>query len=689
MERITRVRAGVLLTLVAAVLCFFCFKLYAMQVVDADKNAQNMTTYRTRTRVRASRGDIVDTNGNVLVTNRASYDLVFNHYVILSSGNPNENLLKLALLCRELDIAYYDHFPVTKQWPFEYTLNEQSTAWQGYFQAFLVNRGNLDSDITATLLMDALRKSYEIPEDWSDEDARLVIGLRYELTLRNGVTNLPNYVLIEDASEWQLAAILELNIPGLNVEASTVRAYNTTYAAHILGYIGAMNTEQWSQYSQLGYAMDALVGQSGFELAFESYLHATDGIRIDEVTQDGTVVRSWYEVEPKSGNNVEVSIDLMMQMAAEEKLEEMIEYYRSYETNTSKTGHDAEGGAVVAIDVKTGQILVSGSYPTYDPSKLFEDYDAIFNGEHGPLLNRVLMATYAPGSTYKPTMVIAGLQSGTVRPNEIIPDRGVYSKFGFRANCLMYTNYGMVHTDVDAAEALKVSCNYYFYVLAERMGNMNYIDQIAKGLGLGEPTGIELYEYLGYRANPQTKAALFAGTDSAGWYFADQIMAGIGQSYNKFTPMQLASYAMALANRGTRYKATFLDRVISADYRELVYENKSQILTTMSISDEAYRTYLQGMKEVASVNGGTAYSVFKGYPIPVAAKTGTAEDNPNASANGAFICFAPADDPQIAVAVYGEKIGGGSRLASVAKEILDIYFGISTGDVDSFENQVS
>ena len=687
MERITRFRSGMLLLLVVAILSFFCFRLYSMQVREEGPQVGNVTTYTTRTRVRAARGDIVDTNGNVLVTNRASYDLVFNHYVILSSGNPNERLLELALKCRDLGIEYYEHFPVTKQWPFEYTLDEYSTTWQGYFQAFLVNRGHLDSDITAPLLMQALRKSYEIPEDWSDEDARLVIGLRYELTLRNGVTNLPNYIFLEDVSEFELAAILELNLPGLNVESSCVRVYQTTYAAHILGYIGAMNAEQWKYYQEQGYAMDALVGQSGFEQAFESYLHSTDGIRVDKVTADGTVVDSWFEVEPQAGNNVEVSIDLMLQMAAEDKLAETIEYYRS-EESTSKTGHDAAGGAVVAIDVKTGQVLVCGSYPTYDLSRLFEDYNEISEAEYTPLLNRALMAAYPPGSVYKPTMAIASIQSGVMKPTDIVTTSGVYSKYGFRASCWQYTDYGYGHGQVDAIKALRESCNCYFYVVAERMGNMNYIDQVAKGVGLGEPTGVELYELIGQRANPQTKAELFAGTDSAGWYFADQIMSGIGQSFNRFTPMQLASYAMALANQGTRYKATFLDRVVSADYRQLVYENKTQVLTAVPIGDLAYRTYLQGMKEVASASGGTAYGTFNNYPSPVAAKTGTAEDDPTGSANGAFICFAPADDPQIAIAIYGEKIGGGSRLAKIAKEILDLYFGFSTGQVETPENGV-
>lgn len=691
MERITRMRAGLMLLAVALVLCFFAFRLYSEQVLDEAINSDNLTTYTTRTRVRASRGDIVDTNGNVLVTNRASYDLVFNHYVILGCGNPNERLLELALLCRELGIEYNEHFPITTTWPFEYTLSSQSSTWQGYFQAFLVNRGDLDSDITAPLLMQTLRESYGIPEDWSDEDARLVIGLRYELTLRNGITNLPNFVFLEDADDDQLATILELSIPGLIVETSTVRQYNTTYAAHVLGYIGAMNAAQWAEYKELGYEMDALVGQSGFELAFESYLHGSDGIRVDKVTKDGVVVSSYYETEPQAGSNVEVSIDLMLQIVAEDALAQMMTELRDPEINKSSGGLDAEGAAVVAIDVKTGQVLVCGSYPTYDPATLFENWTEITNADYDPLVNRALMNKYPPGSTFKPAMVIAGIDGGYITPDEQIADLGVFSKYsGFRAACMYFTNYGRYHSNVDAAHALKVSCNYYFYELADRMGSMNYIDKIASALGLGEYTGVELYESKGQRANAETKAKLFAGTDSAGWYAADQVMAGIGQSLHRYTPMQLASYAMALGNRGIRYKATFLDRVLSSDYRSVLYKNQAQVLSQLTISDTAYETYMDGMIRVCHMSGGTAYSVFKNYPITVAAKTGTAEDNVAASDNASFICFAPANDPQIAIAVYGEKTGGGEgRLASVAKAILDMYFGYSTGDVDSFENQVS
>ena len=688
MERITRFRAGLVVFLVALAMGFFCFKLYSMQIVDSENKGQNITTYKTYTRIRADRGDIVDTNGNVLVTNRASYDLVFNHYVILGCGNPNERLLELAHLCQRLDISYYDHLPISMTAPFAYTLSSYSSTWQNYFQVFLVNRGNLDSDISAELLMQELRRSYSIPQSWSDEDARLVIGLRYELTLRNGITNLPNFVFKEDVSDAQLAAILELNTPGLNVETSTVRQYNTPYAAHVLGYIGAMNADQWAVYQEQGYALDALVGQSGFELAFESYLHATDGTRVDVVTGDGTVIDSYYEVEPVPGQNVEVSIDLLLQMAAEDALEETILNLRSDDKNAAETGHDAEGGAVVAIDVKTGQVLVCGSYPTYDLSNLFANWNEINSADFDPLVNRALNATYAPGSTYKPLMVIAGIESEAITPTETIYDHGKYNKYaasGFAPECLQYTNYGYGHGSVNAATALKYSCNYYFYVLSERL-DIHYWDSVAAAMGLGELTGVELYEYAGRRANTANKALLYAGTDSAGWYKADQILASIGQSINKFTPIQLASYTMALGNRGTRYKATFLDRVLSSDYTGVTLENQPQILTQFTMSDTAYETYLDGMKQVTELYG-TAYNAFQNYPVKVAAKTGTAETD-TGSANGAFICFAPADDPQIAICVYGEKAGGGSRLANVAKAVLDAYFGYTTGNSDSFENQL-
>jgi penicillin-binding protein 2 len=674
MERITRFRAWLLVAIVAVILGLYSVKLYSMQVADAEINGDNITTYTIWTRVRGARGDLLDTNGNKLVTNRASYDLHLNHYVILNATNTNGRLLQLVQLCREMELDYIDHFPVTRSKPFAYTLDQQNNTWKGYFQRFLVNRGNVDSDITAPLLMEQLRKSYRIPEDWSDEDARAVIGLRYELTLRN-VTNLPTYVLLEDASEAVLTAALALDVPGLRVEASAVREYNTEYAAHILGHIGAMNADQWEYYKEIdGYEMDALVGQSGLEKAFETYLHGIDGVRIDKVTKDGVLVESYYKTKPQAGNNVEVSIDLLLQAAAEDTLAQVME-------NGRELGRAAEGGAVVAMDVKTGQVLACGSYPTYNLSTYFEDYEQLVSTDYNPLLNRALTSSYAPGSTYKVSMLVAAGNAGVVDRYDTIDDTRSYKIPGYSKGvaCPNHKSYGTAN--LDAMEALMGSCNYFFCEMAHRL-TIDQIDKTAKGFGLGELTGVELKESVGYRSNAATLLAL----QNRKWSMFEQLQVGIGQSVNAFTPVQLASYASTLANAGTRYKATFLSRVVSSDYRELVLKNQAQVLSTMTISQEAQYMYLEGMKLVASSPYGTAYSTFKNYPIAVAAKTGSAQHGGEGPLNGAFICFAPADDPQIAIAVFGEKIGGGSYLAPVAKAILDAYFGLNSGDVDNFEN---
>ena len=514
--------------------------------------------------------------------------------------------------------------------------------------------------------------------------------MRYELSLRQGnITSLPNFVFIEDVSEEARAAILELNIPGLNVEASTVREYSTKYAAHVLGYVGAMSSDQWKYYKDKGYEMDAMVGQSGFEMAFEEYLHGSDGLRVDEVTKDGTVVKSYYKTEPKSGNNVQVTIDLNLQMRAEDGLADKIEMLRDPEQNTSGDGLDARGGAVVALDAKTGEVLVCASYPTYDLSSLFENYDEISKQPYGPLLNRALKGTYAPGSTFKIVTTIAGIEAGVIGRETEIKTLGKFTKYkGYQPSCLRWREYGYTHGTIDCRSALMYSCNYFFYDLGDRVG-IDKIDYVAKMLGLGEATGVELPEYIGHRSNPTTKGELFAGTDQAGWYPADTVMTSIGLGQSSFTPMQLAVYAMTLANRGTRFSATFLDRVVSADYRSLVFENKKQILSTFQMSQESCNAYFEGMQMVALQNGGTAYKVFKDYPINICAKTGTADAGIN-DVNAAFICYAPAEDPQIVIAIYGENAGHGSAVADIAKSILDTYFEIGTSaDVDSSENQVS
>ena len=685
MERITRRRALLLLMLYVFLMVVYAFRLYDLQIIKTGGNTDNTTTFTTLTRVKAARGEILDKNGNVLVRNRASYDLVINHYVLLSAIGTNDYLLRLAELCQSQGIDYTDRFPISQERPFTYTLSEYNSSWQSYFQKYLDYKGSLDSDMSETKLIEKLREKYRIDEALTDEQARLIIGLRYELDLRQCVGSLPNYVFLEDASDAALLAIMELNVPGLNVEASTVREYNTAYASHILGYVGAMDSKQWEYYKNIeGYKMDAVIGQDGLEKAYEKYLHSVDGLREDTVAIDGTLISSRYIEEPKAGANVEISIDINLQRAAEESLEKVILALR-------EAGGDAGGGAVVATDIKTGQVLVCGSYPTYDLSTFFDDYSDLAKDPHSPLFNRALLGTYAPGSTYKMSMVIAGIDSGTINSKTEIVDKGKFTKYdGFTASCLTYTLHGYTHGPIDATVALQRSCNYFFYELADNI-SLEAMDSTAKKLGLGEKTGVELTEYIGHRANAETKQMLYSG-DKSGWYKADQILASIGQSDNLFTPMQLCVYASAIANQGTRYRATFMNRVVSSDYRTLLERNEPTVLSQLDISDEAYNTVKEGMYKVAHKSGGTAYSTFANYPIKIAAKTGTAQHGNSdiASDNASFVCFAPLDDPQIAISVYIEKGGHGYTLAQIAKAILDVYFEIGeVSDVNSFENQIS
>ena len=695
MERVTRFRARIIILLFLLVLGFFSFKLYDLQIVQTDGAVSNSSNFITRTRIKAARGDILDCNGNVLVSNRASYDLVVNHYVLLSATGTNDYLYQLVQRCQETGITYTEHFPISQERPFTYTLSEYNSAWQGYFQDYLAFKGGLDSDITAPLLVDKLREKYNIPAQWTDDEARLVIGLRYELDLRQCVPSLSNYVFRYDASEEDLSAIVELNIPGMRVEASTVREYNTAYAAHILGYVGAMNPVQWEYYKTIdGYEMDAEVGQDGLEKAYEEYLHGVDGLREDTVAPDGTLISSRYIREPKAGSNVEISIDINLQITAEDNLAILIENLRGKvdEYGDLVDGHDVEGGAVVAIDVKTGQILTCASYPTYDLSRYFEDYTINSEDPYKPFFNRALQGAYPPGSTYKMSMVVAAINNSYINSVWECEDKGVFDKYeDFAPKCLLYTNsYGEdTHGKINAAVALQKSCNYYFYELGDML-RLSDIDNTAKGLGLGESTGVELPERVGYRANAETKQLLYVGSDTA-WNPADQVLTAIGQNENRFTPLQLGVYTAALANQGTRHKVTFMSRVVSSDYKTMLLESKPVLVDTLTINNEAYNTVKEGMYMVAHVEGGTAYSTFKNYPIEVCAKTGTAQhDIPGASDHGAFVCFAPKDDPQIAIAIYVEKAGHGSTLATIAKGMMDIYFEVGEiGDVNSYENLIS
>ncbi len=695
MQILTRFRLTVFIVLIVVVIGVFTLRLYGLQgaVSEEDLIAADAHSMTYQTTVEASRGNILDRNGNVLVSNRASYNLVIVNFVLFNTDEPNDNLLKVLELCDEIGIKYNSHFPVTPERPYTYEMENLSATWQDYFRTFLKNR-DYDLDISAATLMKNLRAAYSIPNDWTPEQIYKVISVRYELELRSisGV-GLENYTLANDVAAEDLAVVMELGVPGVIVESGTVREYNTGYAAHLLGYIGPIYAEESEYYKEKGYALNAQVGKTGIEYAFEEYLHGASGTKITTVSSEGEKLDEYYLGEPVPGNNVELSIDINMQAVAEDALEKVILTLRDKGLGEEKEGRDAGGGAVVVQEVKTGEVLACASYPTFDLSTMLENFDTLAEDEYNPLWNRALQAAYPPGSIYKMVTAIADVDLGAMDPGFIIEDQGLYTHFaneGFTPKCHVWSpTRPATHGRIDLRQALAYSCNYYFYESGRLTYNyymtetgQNPFDLVAKALGLGEPTGVELPEVLGVRANKENKFDMYEGEDST-WYSADVLQAVIGQSLNQFTPMQMCSYVQAIANGGTRYSATFLSRIISWDYQSLIKEHEPVVASQWPISEKANQALKEGMRMTVTI--GTAKNYLYDYPIPVACKTGTAQWQGTTSFGGfgnsdhaSFVLYAPADDPEIAIAVYVEKGAQGGNLSNVCIPILDSYFSSSS-----------
>lgn len=691
MNRRARIRTTSFIVLIAMIMGLFTFRLYKVQSAMDEETLQEANALEYFTTIEAARGQILDRNGAVLVTNRASYNIMIINFVLYNDPNANQSLIELIELCDVLGIEVVSHFPVSETKPYEYTLENYDTNWQDYFRRFLKSR-SLDTDISAGSLMRMLRDQYSIPEELSDEMFYRLVAVRYELELR-GIKGMPldNYVLARDVTSDQLSAIIELDIPGVIVDTTTVREYKTEYASHLLGYTADMNWQEYSEiYADKGYAMDAKIGKDGVEKAFEEYLHGSDGQMKTIVTADGEILEQYYTKTPQPGANVELSIDIDLQTVAANALENVILDLRENGVGASKGGTDALGGAVVVQEVKTGEVLASVSYPTY-PMEVFQDQAAynklLEDTTYYPLMDRVRFGHYAPGSIYKMVTAIAAMDYANVGPHFEVTDLGKYTKYegeGYAPACYIYTSTkGMAtHGTVNMMEALRDSCNYYFYEVGLRTATKD-IDYVAKQLGLGEPTGSELAESATTtRANAETKAAAFAGTNQSGWVDGDRLQAVIGQSLNAFTPLQMCCYTSALANGGTRYEASYLRRVVSWDFQNLLLESEPVVASQLDISERAMNCIKEGMVLAAHSRVGYGYSVdgtastyLFDYPITVAAKTGTAQHGSGyTSDNASFVCFAPADDPQVAIAVYVEQGSQGGNLGQIVRAVLDEYF---------------
>ena len=471
---------------------------------------------------------------------------------------------------------------------------------------------------------------------FSEKEIDKLLRVRYDMEVADfSIYN--RYTVCNDVSISFISYIEELSIPGAVFEIQTGREYlYPGYASHILGQVGNIPAESWAEYKALGYDMDDVVGLSGCELAFENYLRGEDGVRVVVEDSNGNIIDSWVETQAVAGNDVYLTIDIDLQIAAEKGLKE----------NVAIIG-DAQAGALSAIDPKTGEVLVLASYPTYDLSTYNQDYNDLIKDKANPLYNRVLNGVYTPGSTFKVGMVAAGINNGTLKSYTCLRCDGIYTYYDdYQPKCWYYPN---IHGDVNAMYALQVSCNCYFYELGRVMG-IETMNKYCKAYGLGESTGIELPEKTGILAGPQYRE----DNGLLGWTAGNTIAAAIGQSDNSFTPLQLANYIATVTGDGTRYSLHLLKEV--REYGEggkAIFKSENEVVSKIELSGDALYAVRQGMKQMATYD--YAVSLYmKDLPVTVGGKTGTAQRGANKNDNRLFVCTAPYNNPEIVISVVIE-----------------------------------
>lgn len=643
--------------LVAALVCFGVV-LFNYQIVNGDEyRALSVAGTAKREVVETSRGIITDRNGKVLVSNRLAYTLKFSDSDFgKDQAACNDAVWRLIELCRAEGVEWIDPLPLTAEAPYTLSTETPGKTFIGWLKTNkLAYTGESTVTLTASSdeVMAALRKVYNIDDGYTDQQARLIAGVRYGAKISGG------YVFAEDVPVRVISQVVDGHYAGVSTGTSSQRVYNTTYAAHILGRVSRIFAEDWDNYKDKGYSMDALVGKGGVEEAFESYLHGNNGVKLVTTDKNGKVTGELYAKEPQPGNTVALTIDLDLQKVTEDSLAEKI---GSMEQRDGLT----RGGAAAVVSVGTGEVLALASYPTYDLSQWDEMYDTWNKDTVGrPMFNRATDGTYAPGSTFKLCSAVAALESGIVTPSTTIVDRGIYTYYTFpQPKCWIYNSYGGTHGAVNVSQAITVSCNYFFYEVGRLMG-IKTLDSYATQFGLGQHTGIEIGDSAGVLASPE-----YAEKIGETWTDGQTITAAIGQSYNLFTPLQLANYVATLVSGGDHYEAHLLKSAKSFDNSSVVYAYNKAPINHVDMADSTLEAVKKGARGLAT--GSLSY-VFRNCVVDVGCKTGTAETSQKLT-NGCFVAFAPYDDPQIAVCVVAEQGGGGANLAPVALDIINAYF---------------
>lgn len=683
--------AVILLVLLTVYLVF----LYKLQIIKGEEyyNRSNEITTTTRT-VTAARGNILDRYGRVLVSNKECYNLQIDTDKLFANEDPNAVILELVKMVQGFGDSYTDDLPISTEPPFEY--NENMTAIQRTMLNAYFKRQELDENSTAVELMSYMRTRYDIDNSYTAEEMRIIAGVRYSINVRYAV-NTADYIFVEDASMELISSIMEQKLAGIEVDRAYVREYSTEYAAHILGYTGLMTQEEYERYSLLNYANDAMVGKDGIEYAFESYLHGKDGEVEETRNAAGTILATEYIVEPEPGNHIYLTIDSVLQEQTERILasgvESLKKTYAQARAEAAGRGepYDPEfkdeitGAAAVVVDVRTGEPLAMASWPTYDVSTVVENYAELLETPNAPLFNRALMGAYAPGSTFKPCTAIAALTKGIINTEKKVKCEGVFTKYaadGYAPECWIWAE-GFTHPEENVTTAIRDSCNYFFYTIGNDLG-VDDMGEFAHNFGLGVPTGIELVETTGNMSN-RANHSDYTGTE---WRIGDTLQAAIGQSDSVFSPIQMAEYCATIANGGTRYSASILKAIRNYDYTEKLYEREPEVLSTVETADYNWAAVHEGMWLVLNdyIN---EKNVLEWYDcaLKVAGKTGTAQKGENIQNDGLFMCYAPYDDPEVAISVAVERGGSGTSVQFIARQIMDAYITIR-GYSDTSEEEM-
>lgn len=663
-------------------------QLFNLQVINGESYREQSNTRLSRvSTIKAARGSILDRSGNELAGVKTENNIEI-YKTNISNDELNEAALNLVNLMNQYQISYTDNFPISIN-PFTFTISgDELSKFKKKFK--------IEENADAETVFYKVKDKYQIKND-NIEDIRKIIAIRYIITT-TGYSATKSITIATNVSDEVVAQISERNsdFPGISIETKAARTYLAgSMAAHVIGYTGKIKEEEYKANKD-DYDIDDIIGKTGIEYVFEKYLKGTDGEKQKEMAVDGTITGEYVSKNAIAGSDVVLTIDSNLQKTTEESLENCI--------NKIKNGgfsqrYDAQGGAAVVMNVNTGEVLATASYPTYEPQWFVggisqENWAYLRDDTRHPQLNKAIQSTYAPGSTFKMVTAIAGLETGVITTKEKINDTGIYKKYNSEWKCWYYTSYHRGHGYQNVTQALQHSCNYFFYETGDRMGIDN-LSKYALHFGLGNKTGIELpNEKSGAAASKETYAKIRNGATMGP---GDTLNASIGQGDNNFTPMQIAKYISSIANGGTVVNPTIIKSVLNSDGTEVSkdeirkYTNeKLGIVDTddgITISDESIEVAKEGMRMAASEAGGTAYNIFKNFNIEVAGKTGSAEagkdSNGNDLVNAWFVCFAPFDNPEVAVVVMIENGGHGNYAAEVVRDVLIQYFGMNEStDVD-------